>query len=268
MEEQEIDFRHYLRILKKRWKLIVYITVTGIMLSVLYVLITPKIYETVALIEPAKIQKVPVETADSLELLLKNPLNPYLKDIAAKMDIQEKKAYNLANRFFIKNKLDYISVEAKGNTPENAKKLADLICSLILKRQDDLMKDALKIINEEINNLNEQNIFIKNDLEQLNKKILRKEMTDVLAQSYIYQALIQSKESALTRQTQLYERLRQKEMELKYYTKSATIVAEASLPRISVSSEKTRTIYVITSLFFIFSIFIVFAIEYFEKEPL
>ena len=92
MEEQEIDLRDYLRVLKKRWKLIAGVTIVCAVISVIFVLRQPNVYQSTALIEPAKIAKAPIETAATLNVLFTNPLNPYLKKIAKKMEIKERSA--------------------------------------------------------------------------------------------------------------------------------------------------------------------------------
>ncbi|PIU83065.1 MAG: hypothetical protein COS68_06020, partial [Elusimicrobia bacterium CG06_land_8_20_14_3_00_38_11] len=166
MEEQEIDLRDYLRVLKKRFGLVVWITIGCAVISVLIALILPSVYESSAIIEPAKINNVSVETSAVGELLFKNPLNPYLKDIAKQMGLKEKEAYYLPKRFEMLDKLGYIQIRGKGNTPEEAKKLVDVIVSLILKRHEKLVGNALKISDDEMSNLKAQLLNVKSEIEQ------------------------------------------------------------------------------------------------------
>lgn len=268
MDEQGIDLRDYLRVLKKRWKLIVWITGGCAVISVVFSLLQSKVYEATALVEPAKIQKVPIETAASLELLFKNPLNPYLKEIAREMNMAEKQAYKLAGSFRVLDKVGYLQVSGIGKTPEASKKLVDLICSLILKKHSELMEDVLKISNNEVNNLKEQLISVKSEIEQLSKKLLQKEKTDIVAQSYVFQSLGTSKENALKRQLELEERLRAKDMELKYYTKQAVVIAEATTPKYRIAPHRRKIVSKAIIISFAFSIFFVFIVDYFKKNPL
>ncbi|MFH1540666.1 MAG: Wzz/FepE/Etk N-terminal domain-containing protein [Elusimicrobiota bacterium] len=268
MEEQEIDLLDYLRVLKRKWKLVVGVIVAIAVISAVISLLLPKIYQTTAIIEPAKIQKIPVETAATLELLFKNPLNPYLKEIVLAMNIDENKAYKLDKNFKIVDKIGYLSILSNGKSPNEAKKLSDLLCSLILKRHADLMVDVLKISDYEINNIKEQILLVKKDVGQVNKKLLMKESADTQGQGFVFQGLIQSKENALKRQTELEERLRAKNIELKYYTKSAKIVAEASVPRFPIAPQKVTIVLIATLFGFFISIFSAFVIEFFQKNTL
>ena len=267
MEEQEIDLMDYLRVLKKKWKLIVQITVVGAVISAVISLLLPAVYQTTALIEPAKVQKVSIENDATSELLLKNPLNPYLKEIAFVMGVEEKKAYGLDKNFKIVNKIGYLSISCNSKSAEEAKKLANVICSLILKRHADLMSDVLKISEDEMNNLKEQLLLIKKDIEQVNKKLLMKEDANTQGQGLVFQGLVQSKENALKRQMELEERLRAKDIELKYYTKSAKIVAEASLPLRPLPRGRVTIVIIATLLSFFVSIFSAFIVEFFQKNP-
>jgi len=266
MEEEEIDLRGYLKVLKKRWKLVVQITIGCAVISTVISLFLPKVYQTSAIIESAKIMKTPIETAATTELLFKNP-NPYLKKIAREMSLAKKKEYELARNFKIVDNLNYLSVSAKGNSPEEAKKLSDLLCSMILKRHADLMDDALKISEDEINNIKEQLSSLTKEVEEADKKLLQKENVSTSGQGYVFQGLIQSKENALKRQGELDERLRERNMELKYYTKSAVLIAEASLPVQPTAPKMTKIVFLSTFIGLMLSIIFVFIIEYFGKNP-
>ncbi|MFA5779071.1 MAG: Wzz/FepE/Etk N-terminal domain-containing protein [Elusimicrobiota bacterium] len=268
MEEQEIDLRDYLRVLKKRWGLVVGITIGCAVISAVYSLFLPDVYESSAIIEPAKINNVPVETSAIGELLFKNPLNPYLKGIAEQMGLKEEGAYILPEKFKMLDKLGYIQVVGKGKRPEEAKRLVDVIVSLILKRHEELVKNALEISNDEMSNLKEQLLTVKSEIEQLNKKIQQREKTDILAQSYIFQSLNQAKEDASKRQTAMESAIRAKEMELKYYTKTASVIAESVLPLMKSGPSKRNIVITATVISFFVSMFLAFVVEYFQKNPL
>lgn len=268
MEEQEIDLRDYLRVLKRKWKLIVRVTVGCAIVSVVVSLLLPPVYESSAIIEPAKINNVPVETTALGELLFKNPLNPYLKGITEQMGLKEKEAYNLPEKFKMSDKLGYIQVTGRGKTPEEAKKLTDVIVSRILKRHEELSKTALEISGDDMSNLKAQLLTVKSEIEQLSKKAQQREKTDILAQSYVFQSLNQAKEDASKRQTAIESAIRAKEMELKYYTKTASVIAEPVLPLIKSGPAKRKIVAIATILGFFISIFSAFTVEFFQKNPL
>lgn len=268
MEEQEIDLRDYLRVLKRKWKLIVRITVGCAVISAVCSLFLPNVYESLAIIEPAKINNVPLETSAIGELLFKNPLNPYLKEIAKQMGLKEKEAYILSRKFGISDKLGYIQIIGKGKSPDIAKKLTDVITSLILKRHENLIKNALEISENEMSSVKEQFLMIKNELERIDKTLFKREVATTQGQGYVFQGLIQLKENALKRQLDLEARIKSKEMELKYYTKAASIIAEPALPLEKVATSKRKIVLIVTVLGFMLSIFSAFVVEFFQKNPL
>ncbi|MBN1385112.1 MAG: hypothetical protein JW983_09555 [Elusimicrobia bacterium] len=269
MEEKEIDLRDYLRgiwkVLIRNWKLIAGVTFICGVLSFIHLRNLPDVYESKALIVPAKIQKENIETTSSIELLLKNPLNPYLKDIAKIMNLKDSAVIAITRNFEIKKVEKYLEVSAKGETPEKAKGLADLICEIILKRQNELVENALKIIEKEITRMEEQVMFVQKEVNQLNKKIAQKEKTDILAQSYVYQSLIESKENALVRRDNLLEGLRKIKMELKYDTRPAELVAAPCLLKDRIASNKLQTLFKTTGICFGVIAFLVLIVNYFKN---
>jgi len=266
MQEEEIDLMEYVDVIIKRWKLVVCCVGISVLLSVIYALSRPNIYQSTALIEPALIDKQAAQNADSMEILLKNPLNPYLKNIAEKLNISESKAMSIARNFEISDKASYLLVSCTSSSPQKAKELVDIICSLILTRQNDLVKDAIQIINNELTSINQQIDYGKKELEQLDKDILQKGKTNNLAQSYVFQALIQAKEIKLKRQTELIEKLGEKEMQVRYFTKSASIIAAASVPTEKIGPNRVKMMLISVIMGVILSVFLAFVLEYFEKN--
>jgi hypothetical protein len=225
------------------------------------------VYQSTALIEPALIDRKPVENADSIEVLLKNSRNPYLKDIAKKLNIPEEKSQGIETRFDIINKAGYLLITGRSDSPQKAKRLVDIVCDIIIIRQNDIANDAVLILNNEVGSIRQQIEYAKKDVEQLDKSILLKEKTNVLAQSYIFQALIESKESKLKRQVELMDKLSEKEMELRYFTKISTVVAEATVPIKKIGPNITKIVLLAAIAGIICSLFTVFVLEYFEKYP-
>lgn len=280
MPEQEMELRDYLFVLKKRWKVLAKIAVSGFIVASIFVSLQPALYQATAVIEQAKIDKNPVENADILGVLFKKSYEPYLKVIAGKMDVSEKDAFNLTKMFTIEEVKEsveikdkkiasgYILVTGKGRTPAEAKKLVDVIISLIIERQNNMLRDTLKIINGEIADLKEQIQNIKSDVELINKKIMQKEKTDILAQSYVFQTMAESKENALKRQIDLQNKLTAKEMDAKYYTKLAELSAAPSIPKNKMASHKVRIIFLVTLVCSAVAVFIIFVTDYLEKNPL
>ncbi|OGS45211.1 MAG: hypothetical protein A2539_10295 [Elusimicrobia bacterium RIFOXYD2_FULL_34_15] len=277
MSEQEMDLRDYLIVVKKKKKMIVKIMVIGFLISVAIAFIQPTVYQTTAIIEQAKIERTTVESAENLETLFKQTLNPFLKILVEKMAIPEDKAFSLTQSFSIteirepnamKISSGYLLIMGMGKTPEKAKELVDNICSMILKRENDMVQEALSIVNKDLDDLREQILNIKKDVGEIDQKIAAKEKTNILAQSYVFQTMVEAKENALKRQFDLQNRLASKEMEIKYYTKSAIIASSASLPKMRMAQNKLKFVLIITIVSYLVAIFLAFIVDYFEKNPL
>jgi len=268
MIDDEIDLFECALIVIKKWKYVAAITGSIAVLAVVYALIQPNVYQSTAIISPAKIQKSNIESAAFTEVLLKNPRNVYLFRIADELGLAHTKINDLNDKFDVSETADCFLISGRGDTPENAQKLVLGISSIIQERQNNLIKDALSITENEIDSLNLQLKRVYEEIVNLDKKISLKEKTNNVAQSYVFQALIESKESALKRETSLSEKLRQKEMEIKYFTKSASVIAPASLPDKKIAPYRAKIVIIAIVVGIIFSLFIIFILEYFEKKPL
>lgn len=266
MIDDEIDLFECALIVIRKWKYVAAITGSIAILAVVYALIQPNIYQSTAIISPAKIQKSSIESASFTEVLLKNPRNIYLLRIADELGLAHTKIDDLKDRFDVSETADCFLISGRGDTPEDAQTLALGISSIIQERQNNLIKDALSITENEIDSLKVQLKRIYEEIANLDKKISLKEKTDNVAQSYVFQALIESKESALKRETALSEKLRQKEMEIKYFTKSASVIAPASLPEKKIAPYRAKIVIIATVVGFLVALFIAFIIEYCEKR--
>ena len=264
--EEEIDLREIIGVMIKRHVVILSVTGAFVLFSLIYAITRPAAYQSTALIEPALINKNPVESADSMSVLLKNPVNPYLKDIAQQLGVPEEKSQSIADRFDIADRSGYLLITSRSNSPQKAKQLADLVCSLIISRQNDIAKDAVRISSEGLASINQQIDYGQKDIEQLDKDISQKEKTTVLAQTYVFQALTQAKENKLRRQSELMDKLNEKEMEIRYFTKTAEIVAEASVPTTKIGPHRTKIVFISTIIGVILSVCAAFLLEYFEKD--
>lgn len=271
MEEREVDLRDVviegLRIVGRNLKWIVGITLICSVISYIHLRNLPDAYESTALIAPAKVGGSEVEGADSLKILLTNPINPYLKEIAKKMGMKEEAGIGLSGRFKVAELKPYLEIKTYGSSTKDAKQLADLICELILERQKNLMDDKIEISNDEMEYFEKEITFLEKEIDRISKSILQKEKTDILAQSYIYQSLITSKESAINRKNALQSELRKKKMDLKYYTTPAEVIAPASLLEIMQPVEKTGPFLTVTIVSFLALSVLSLIINYFKKTP-
>ena len=272
--EEEIDIREYLKLFKRKFKLIAGIVFVSSFAAAMISLQLPNEYLSVALIQPATLfnrlsnQKVPVETSEQLEALFKSPMSFYLTEISKRLKSEDKTVNNLdilSGRFSIKDKHGFYLISGTGNSPESAQKLTRQVCSLIIERERELSRDILKIDEDSMNDIVQQFASTEGDIAELNKKIQSKEKTENLAQSYVFRALIVAREDMLKRRAELADNLRTKEIEIKFFTKSAFIASEASLPRIKESPHRAKIVAVVTLFGFIFSVIFVFVQDFLKK---
>lgn len=269
MEEEEIDLMDYFIVLRKRWKGILFLTIAFTIVSSIVIFLMPNIYQSNALISPAIIEKKALETPFSLEIVLKNPSGIYLKDIAKGIKFKGKSLEKLATMFDVQEKAEYLSVLGRGDTPENARNLTAVVSGLILKRQNDLIQDALNISNNEIQEMDAQYLSMKDEVIKLNEKIVKKDKMESTAQSYMFRSLIIAREGTLDRQVGLLEDMTKKKIEAKYFTKMAFIVGEATIPETKIAPKRTKIIFATTFIGFMLSILIsIFRFEYFKKEDI
>jgi len=230
LEEKEIDLMNILSVLMKRKKYIFAITFLCITLTAVYTLFLPNIYEASGLIESAKLKKESVENVTTFRSLFTNPYSSYIKKIAKELDISEKETHGLAKSYGFDDQSGYIYITAQSPSQEKAIRMVELACTLIVERQNQLIKFALDEINNEITELKSQIQATEEELTELHKKSLQKEKTDILAQAYIYQSIIDARENAFMRRNNLFNTLRQKYMESNYDTKEAKIIMTSTPP--------------------------------------
>jgi len=234
-------------------------------LSALISLLLPNVYQSSALISQATINKQPMESASAVYELMKNPSSPYLREIAAKIGYNGKSLEKFSKSYDISERAGYIAVEGRAESKEKARKLTRVICDIILARQNSNIKYALDIADKEMQEASSQALSVNKEIERLDRKIAEKDKTSSVAQSYVLQALIEAKENALKRQSQTNDRLRNKEMEAKYFTMAAMVIGEANLPDMKIAPQRRNIVIVSAIVGFMFSVFLAFVVEYYRK---
>lgn len=268
IQEQEIRLIDILRVVNKYRLIIVLATFLVAVVAVIYSFFLPKVYESSVLIEPAKIQKKPVENAEVITTIFKNPYSPSIRKVTKMMGLNKTDSLSLIDRFEVKDKSDFIYLTAYGDTPVNAQELAELISSSIVEREKSLIQLATAQLELERNQLQQQIASAEKEDEELNKKILLKEKTDVLAQAYVYQALMEAHNHTLLRHNALLEQLSEKEMDINYYTSAPKVIIEPSIPLAKLKPLRKKFILLFVMIGGSLSVLSAFIIEYFKKNPL
>lgn len=270
MEEREVDVREYimesLRIFRKKWKFIVIFTIAFGIAAFIYTRRLKGYYESYALVKMPFSERISTDNPEKLNVLLKNPFNPYLNDIAESMNLKLEQAYGLSRMFTIDQKSDFLEVVGKNNTPEGAKKLADLICQILVRRGEEQKNLAISIIKNEMKIVDEQIILIRGEINNINKKIKNKENTSSLAQSNIYQSLYTSKIDYIENLRKLKEKYDHLNAELEYSIQSVSVVAEPSLPGLKIEPRIKNMISLWIGAGLVIAFILSLILAYFEEQ--
>jgi len=266
MDEEEIDLREYLKVIRKRWKTITAVFLLITLSASVIMLLTGGTYETEALLEIGRIkgtslETVPLESIPALETLFKSPGNPYLKEIAEKMRIPLEESFKLSRKFEIKEKGGFLQIIGRGDSPENAKRFVDIISEVVMERHKKLLEEGKKSVEAELSDIQAQLDSATKEIKELNRKIEEKEKVEIFAHG-----LIQARDSALNRYSNIFSQLREKQSGFVYYTKATKIVSEAGKPQFPVSPKKRQNVLIAGFLGLIFGAFLAFFQEYLSKE--
>ena len=282
MEDQEIDLRELVRslvfVVKKKMKLIVLITLVSVFCAAIVLLLQGPKYESSVIIQLAKIDNKPVESAESLEILLKNPIEPYLKVLINKFNIAEKDIPAFAESFNLKVMTDkelidkgfseYVKISATTKKPEFSKEIVDCIRDTINFHENELIDEAMRIKRTEIDDLKRQVDTAEKDIEKMTAKSITKENTSVVAQAYVYQSIIAERDTTIALRNSLKDKLRSKEMDMNYYTKSVKVVAESTVPKSKIRQHRLQSLLIISFVFLFVALLLSIAIDYFENNPM
>lgn len=269
MEEQEIDldefFRYIILVIIKRLKLIGILTGSVALIALIMFLFEKPSFESNSIIELAKMEGKSIESSEALRSLLTNPVEPYLKVLANKLNVSDDDIESFSMSFKIKDLYNYVKISAIAATPEKSKETVDTIRTLIIDRENELLKDAVSIKNTELEDLKIQVDNAEKYVDKLTEKASSKENTTILAQGYVYQAILTERQNTVSLKNVLSDKLRTKEMDIKYYTKPTKIVAESTLPKKKLKQGRVKRLFIIILITLISSILIALIIEHIEK---
>jgi uncharacterized protein involved in exopolysaccharide biosynthesis len=283
-EEIEIDLADYIRVIWRRKKSIFAIFILVVIAAIIFSFTQPKIYQSSALVSPAKIRtylvdplkiqlhfvpagEIPLQVIENLDTtinLLKHETN--LKEIARKLNLSESQALSLKNQFKVSKNGELLEIKGFGSSPEKAKQIAETVTNFIFDYQKKIISPFKENLEREINFLNEQIKNEENKVAELEAKIKASEKTTSEAQGNIVAAYIQNLNETQKKLIDLRLQLVQKENELKSFIFGPKIVASAFLPSQPVGPNLKRNVAIGIVLGLFFGLFYAFAAEYWEKN--
>lgn len=151
--EDEISLEELLLPLKKRWKMILLVSIIVAAIAAAYSLTLPKIYEAEAIIEIGLIGRTPLETIPQIKAVMTS--DPLVSEILKGLSIEPtvKNIKKFSKRIEYKDKNGLLNIVASELTPEDALKLAETATKKLIQRHSQIQK-----------NLQEENIKIWQEL--------------------------------------------------------------------------------------------------------
>jgi len=283
-EELEIDLADYIRVIWRRKKPVSAIFVLVVIAAIIFSFTQPKIYQSSALISPAKLRiylvdplkiqshlvpagEIPTQVIENLDTtinLLKHEAN--LKEIARKLNLSENQALSLKNQFKVSKNGELLEIKGFGSSPEKAKQIAETVTNFIFDYQQKIISPFKENLEREINFLNEQIKNEENKVAELEAKIKASEKTTSEGQGNIVAAYIQNLNEVQEKLIDLRLQLVQKENELKSFIFEPKIVASAFLPSQPVGPNHKKNVAIGIVLGLFFGLFYAFAAEYWKKN--
>jgi len=300
-DEDEIDLRDYINVIKKRkWSILIIFGVAVIAAGVISMLL-PLTFEAKSLIEIGQIKKETIEKVNDINAIFSGdltiqkikekldlPVETTIGILATKFDILEIKG-NIAGE---KSKL--MEIKGRANTPEQAVEIVNVINEMILERHKNLFVQAEKTINIELETIGKNKektgkdiLKIEQDIIRLNEDIknyeqeiskrdnIQSDGQGRIAESYInllagVKNQKENKESQILNLNQslinLDQQLQQKEYEKAYETKSSRIEMAATTPETRISPNRKQNVMIAGILGLFIGIFYAFGAEYFSKN--
>ncbi|NQT50007.1 hypothetical protein HQ571_04895 [Candidatus Kuenenbacteria bacterium] len=297
--EDEIILWDYVKVLGKRKWVIISSVIIITLGAVIINLLLPKTFESSALINVGSYKNAKLENMLDLQIVLntENMLELLSAELSLPDDIDPT---SLASKFDIekekKDKVDsgFVKVTGRGQTPEQSVQLVKSVNSLIIKRHDQLFKEANKSfeleietitrsqektkiditeIEANINRLNKDAIFYMTEIEK--RSLVDSEGQGRIVEAYIM-LLAQIKMEIEVKEKQLADlnlRLlnydvdfQKKEFEKKYETKPTSVEMAPVLPKTKIAPNRRKNVMLSFIFSLLFGIFLAFSYEYCKQN--
>ena len=154
-EYQDIEFRKYWEVIKKRKKSILIIFLIVFLTGLIFTVLTPKTYESFALIKINRSLFSQAPKITGYKNTIATQLNEQFKILPSQFDLVDLPAENL------------IKVEARGKTPEEAKNIADLVAKATVDLNEKLNADLTSLERKRIEEIKKEIEEIENSLKKL-----------------------------------------------------------------------------------------------------
>jgi len=265
VEEKEVDLRDYLRMLRKRWKIILIVFLISTATAAIVSLLLPKTYESTGMVRIGRMRDKLLEEPSTIIEIFKT--RPILGKVAEELNIPatQEKIGELASRIKLREKSGLLEIRGRGESPEEALKLTKAVTAVLLKRYEQIFEQAKLILEEYLASGKKGLDEMEKEIKMLQRKIDELEATNSEAKARVAQGYMESLERYRDRYEQLQLDLRTKKMEESYGTYSSELVIAPTIPERAIAPRKKQNV-MIAGILGLFVGFVCAAmVEYFEK---
>lgn len=244
--EEEIDLIDYIKVIIKRWKLILTIFLVAVFVSAGLSFTMPKTYQAEALVKTGKAEgKVLENTTETVELF---------KESFPEVTLSIPKSTNL------------LKIKALGETPQKALNRVNNTVDALLARHQEIYNKAKLSLEENIADIKNGLAETKVDIENLEKKIKAEEETYSEARARILQSYILILEQAKTRKRGLEKELKEKGREMDTNFEPTQLEFSPTLPENPIKPKIKLNILVAGVLGLFIGVLAAFGKQWWAKE--
>ncbi len=264
--EEEVDLRDYLNMIKKRWKIILGVFLSSIIISVIVSFSLPKVYEVKLMLRIGKVKDEFVETGEITAKVFQSKL--VLEEVIKRLNlsITEEKIREIKGKIFISELDNILEVKGQDSNPQRAVELVNVVANIILERHKLFLEERQEIIEKYIAGVEEQLVQGEEDIKNLRCKIKRDENTTSQAKAYIVSGYMDSLEKKLVRYDVLKTELYEKNLEKVYETEPTQIIVFPLNPMKPISPRKKINVLIAVLVGLIVGLGLAGFLEYFEQS--
>jgi len=265
VEEKEVDLRDYLRMLRKRWKIILIVFLISTATAAIVSLLLPKTYESIGMVRIGRMRDKLLEEPSTIIEIIKT--RPLLRKVAEKLNIAatQERLRELASKIKLREKSGLLEIKGRGENPEEALRLAEAVSAVLLERHELILEQAKLSLEEYLVSGKKRLAEMERDIEMLQKKIDELKTTDSEAKATVARGYMESLERSRDRYEQLQLELRTKKMEESYGTVSSELVVPPAIPEKPVAPKKKQNVMIAGFLGLFVGFMLAASVEYFEK---
>ena len=265
MEEKEVDLRDYLRMLRKRWKIILIVFLISTATAAIVSLLLPKTYESIGMVRIGRMRDKLLEEPSTIIEIIKT--RPLLRKVAEKLNIAatQERLRELASKIKLREKSGLLEIKGRGENPEEALRLAEAVSAVLLERHELILEQAKLSLEEYLVSGKKRLAEMERDIEMLQKKIDELKTTDSEAKATVARGYMESLERSRDRYEQLQLELRTKKMEESSGSEETQLVIPPTIPEKPIGPKKKQNVMIAGILGLFVGFFCAAIVEYFEK---